>query len=395
MKRIVLILLALSTGVFAGCDSGSDSPLPAATAVSDASSPAVYEVRGRVVDLLSDGRTMVVDHETIPGYMAAMTMPFVSLDSAELSDVRIGDAVSFQYHVSHEGMWISDVERLEPDAIAVSPTEEAEPEYEDPTAESLFWLDGTWTDQKGNQVRLSDFEGRPVVMSMIFTNCGYACPMIVRDMKRIGDAVSFQYHVSHEGMWISDVERLEPDAIAVSPTEEAEPEYEDPTAESLFWLDGTWTDQKGNQVRLSDFEGRPVVMSMIFTNCGYACPMIVRDMKRIGAQLPEHQVQDVQYLLVTLDPDRDTPEMMQKFATAHRLDDCQWTLLRGSKSQVRMLAVALGISYRQESDGQFAHSNLVTILDTAGEIAHQQRGLEQDGQSSAKVISDLLAAQSK
>lgn len=299
MQRIVLILLALSTGVFAGCNSGSDSPLPAATAVSDASSPAVYEVRGRVVDLLSDGRTMVVDHETIPGYMAAMTMPFVSLDSAELSDVRIGDAVSFKYHVSLEGMWISDVDRLEPDAIAVSPTEEAEPDYEDPTAESLFWLDGTWTDQKGNQVRLSDFEGRPVVMSMIFTNCGYACPMIVRDMKRI------------------------------------------------------------------------------------------------GAQLPEHQVQDVQYLLVTLDPDRDTPEMMQKFATAHRLDDGQWTLLRGSKSQVRMLAAALGIRYRQESDGQFAHSNLVTILDTAGEIAHQQRGLEQDGESSAKVISDLLAAQSK
>lgn len=257
---------------------------------------ATYEVRGRIVDKLSDGRTMLVDHETIPGYMAAMTMPFTTREAGTLEGLGVGDAVTFTYHVSEEGMWITDIERLGSDVVSASPSQEAEPEYDEPAPGSMYWFDDQWTDQDGGIVHLGDFEGRPVIMSMIFTNCGYACPMIVRDMKRI------------------------------------------------------------------------------------------------GGRLPDHQSDDIQYLLVSLDPDRDTPEMMRAFASAHRLDLDQWTMIRGSKDQVRMLAAALGIRFRQESDGQFAHSNLVTILDASGEIAYQQRGLESDGRESAQIIRNLLAS---
>ncbi len=299
MQTFYSLLTILLLGVaLTACDAPRENPNSThyASAVAGSQDHNAYEVRGRIVEISSDGRSLLVDHETIFGYMPAMTMPFTARDATELMGLAEGDAITFTYHVSGDEMWITDVKRLSGDEVSASPTADAEPEYDEPA----------------------------------------------------------------EG--------------------------------SLYWLDGTWTDQHGEHVRLAAFEGKPVVMSMIFTNCGYACPMIVRDMKRIGGQLPQDGAEDVRYVLVSLDPDRDTPEMMQRFAQAHRLDPDQWTLLRGSKNQVRMLAATLGIRYRQESDGQFAHSNLVTILDSAGEIAHQQRGLESDGSTSAEVITQLLAA---
>jgi protein SCO1 len=300
MRTYSTILALITAGVLLGA-CGSDNGAyqddrPPAQSATEAPAHTTYDVRGRIVEIRNDGTRLLVDHEEIPGYMAAMTMPF---------DVR-------------------DVNEVE----------------------------------------------------------GLAA----------GDAVTFVYHVTPDGMWITDVAVVNSDAVSTSPSADAEPEYDDPAEGSVYWLDDAWTTQRNASVRLADFEGKPVVMAMVFTHCGYACPMIVRDMKRIGARLPADQNEDVQYVLVSLDPDRDTPEQMQRFASAHRLDPDQWTMLRGTKSQVRMLAAALGIRYRQESDGQFAHSNLVTILDASGEIALQQRGLEVDGVAASETITRLLAS---
>lgn len=149
-----------------------------------------------------------------------------------------------------------------------------------------------------------------------------------------------------------------------------------PTAdESLYGVPMTWTNQNGNRMELASLAGRPVVLSMVFTNCSYACPLIIRDMKRIGAQLPDDERDAVHYVLVSLDPDRDTPEVLRRFADAYGLDLNCWTLLRGDGEQVRLLSALLGVRYRPQTDGQIAHTSLVTILDEAGEIIHQKKGL--------------------
>jgi protein SCO1 len=51
-------------------------------------------------------------------------------------------------------------------------------------------------------------------------------------------------------------------------------------------------------------------------------------------------------------------------------------LLHGDEESVREIAALLGVKYKQEADGSFAHSNLVTILNSEGEIVHQRAGLE-------------------
>lgn len=287
LQSVLLLcgLIAMATG----CSSG-DLWKTDTEATVEQSNMKTYDVRGRIVEVRNDGRTLVVDHEEIRGYMAAMTMPFT-----------LGEGVS---------------------------------------------------------------------------SSGLAA----------GDAVSFTYHVSDSGMWIEGIEVLDSRAVAESPTVAAEPEYVDPSDDSVYWLTDEWTTQDNERIRLASYEGHPVLVSMIFTNCGYACPMIVRDMKRVASHLSPEVAEDVRFLLVSLDPERDTPAQMARFAEAHRLDADKWTLVTGSSSQVRSLAAMLGIRYRKESDGQFAHSNIISILDPSGVIVHQQKGLDLDGADAADAL---------
>lgn len=171
--------------------------------------------------------------------------------------------------------------------------------------------------------------------------------------------------------------------------EAAPPEYDSsaPLSEtSIYLMNGDWTTDAGSTEQLSDFRGHPVALSMVYTSCGHACPMIVSDMKKIERGLPEHE--DVQFVLVSFDPDRDTPEVLREYREAHGLGE-NWTLLRGDEVDVRTIAALLDVRYRIEADGNIAHTNRVTLLDADGEIMGRQEGL---GTDPANAISILQSA---
>lgn len=71
--------------------------------------PRTFEARGVVKSLDSDGKTVVIQHEAVPGYMAAMTMPFVDRNPAELTGLQPGDSVAFRINVTSKEGWIDHV----------------------------------------------------------------------------------------------------------------------------------------------------------------------------------------------------------------------------------------------------------------------------------------------
>ena len=154
---------------------------------------------------------------------------------------------------------------------------------------------------------------------------------------------------------------------------------------SIYLMDAAWMSDAQDSVQLGDFRGRPVALSMIYTSCGHACPMIVSDMKKIVRSLPEDAL--VQYVLVSLDPERDTPERLRDFREAHDLGD-EWTLLRSEDMDVRTLAALLDVRYRFEADGNIAHTNRITLLDSGGEIIGRQEGLGVDPASSISIFQE-------
>lgn len=146
---------------------------------------------------------------------------------------------------------------------------------------------------------------------------------------------------------------------------------------SIYNLESTWTSDFGREIQLRVLRGKPQVVVMFFANCAWACPILVQDLKRIEAALPESIRKETGFLMVTFDSKRDTVEALQAYRKRHELSTDRWTLLRGEPDEVRELAAVLGINFREEIGGQIAHSNLITILDREGEIVRQNKGLNQ------------------
>lgn len=155
---------------------------------------------------------------------------------------------------------------------------------------------------------------------------------------------------------------------------------------SLFQLDSTWTSDVGRQVKLGVFQGRAQVVGLFFTHCEYACPIIVHDMQRIQAALPESLRNRVDFLLVSFDTERDTPAVLADYRKTLQLGTDHWTLLTGKPDDVRELAALLGINYQRDARGQFAHSNVITLLNPEGEVVRQQFGLNTGPEDSVKAL---------
>jgi protein SCO1/2 len=164
------------------------------------------------------------------------------------------------------------------------------------------------------------------------------------------------------------------------------------TDQSLYQLDSMWTNDAGQPVKLGALQGRVQVVVMFFARCTYACPIIVHDLKRIEAALPEPLRANTGFTLVTIDPERDTTEALHAFREGRKLPADRWTLLRGAPDDTLELAALLGVKFKREAGGQFAHSNLITVLNEQGEIIHQLVGLNQDIQQTAQAIERAASA---
>jgi protein SCO1/2 len=147
------------------------------------------------------------------------------------------------------------------------------------------------------------------------------------------------------------------------------------TDKSIYLLDSIWTSDADKKVKLGVLRGRPQVVAMFFASCQYTCPLTVSDLRRIEAALPENVRANTGFTLISFDSKRDTPAALRAYRERQQLGRKNWTLLRGEPDDVREIAALLGVVYKQDADGNFAHSNLITVLNAEGEIVFQQPGL--------------------
>jgi len=145
-------------------------------------------------------------------------------------------------------------------------------------------------------------------------------------------------------------------------------------AGSLYQAEVGFVTDAGRPFRLEELRGRPVMIAMFFSQCSYACPATVTDLIRIREKLPDARRAEARIVMVSFDTERDTPAALKAFRESRGLPE-DWVLLHGADDAVRELAALLGVKFKREKDGNFAHSNLITILSRDGEITHQRAGL--------------------
>ncbi|HEY8241466.1 MAG TPA: SCO family protein [Kiritimatiellia bacterium] len=161
--------------------------------------------------------------------------------------------------------------------------------------------------------------------------------------------------------------------------------------ESIYQIGDRWTDQDGNAWELGEFKGETVVLAMFFTSCQYVCPRIVADMQQIESLLDDEARPDVRFILVSFDSQRDLPPVLKRYQKDRKLAPDRWTLLHGDENAVQNLAAALGVKYKRDVSGDYGHSTVISVLDRAGEIVHQQEGLGADPSDTVQALKKTLS----
>jgi protein SCO1/2 len=159
-------------------------------------------------------------------------------------------------------------------------------------------------------------------------------------------------------------------------------------SQSIYQLQAALTNQSGVQHGLDVYAGQPVLVTMFYGSCPAACPLLIDTLRAVERAAPPAQRERLRVLMISIDPQRDTPQALQELARVRHIDLARWTLARTDAATVRRIAAVLNVQYRQLPNGDFNHASVITLLSPAGEILVQSTVL-------AKVDNALLEAEAK
>ena len=164
-----------------------------------------FQVRGQIRSINAAEKTIRIAHDAIPNYMPAMTMPLPVKDPTLLNHLAAGQEVQFELRVTENDSWISQIQSLPSEAQATQAETGAGGSLDDLEAERLragdLVPDFTLTNQDGHAIHLSEFRGKAVVLTFIYTRCPLPnfCPLMSRNFaeleQRLGKEFPHRFHL--------------------------------------------------------------------------------------------------------------------------------------------------------------------------------------------------------
>lgn len=234
-----------------------------------------YQVRGEIRGLDLEERTVRIAHEEIPDYMPAMIMPFSVRNGSLLKGLRPGDRVNFELAVTDDDSWISALDK-EPLEIALASNGGIAPEDESQRV----------------------IKGEPM------------------------------------------------------------PEF------GLI-------DQQGQPIKLSDFRGKAVLITFIYTRCPLPnfCPLMSKNFADLQSRLSKKLPNKYHLLSVTMDPAFDQPAVLKDYAARYGADEKDWSFATGTPEQITEVAAAMGLHYQWEN-GLISHDLRTALVGPDGRLVH-------------------------
>ena len=148
------------------------------------------------------------------------------------------------------------------------------------------------------------------------------------------------------------------------PAEKLRTEFRAPDFELL--------DHRGQTVRLSDFKGQVVLVSAVYAGCGHTCPLILEQAARVFQKLTPSDKNHFKALFISLDPENDSPQILQTLAENHNFTESFIHFLTGEPPVVNEALDRFNISrQRDPQTGEISHANLFILVDKAGKVAYR------------------------
>ena len=271
------------------------------TACSAAGAQTQHTVRGMVLRVDPAGRTFVVSHEKIDGFMEAMAMPFEVRDPGALQGLVPGAIVEFTLVVGRTSAYAEQIRVKRYESVEQDPL----------------------------------IARRLAVMKRA---AGLAAPRLA-----VGDRV---------------------------------PEF-------------SLVDQARRPVALSSLRGKVVAMNFVYTRCALPqfCLRVSNNFGVLQKRFARRLGRDLVLLTVTFDPQRDTPEVLAKYATQWSADPDTWHFLTGPVDDVRRVCSQFGVDYFPD-EGLMNHSLRTAIVDRTGTLVASIEG----NQYTPEQLGDLVQA---
>ncbi len=150
----------------------------------------------------------------------------------------------------------------------------------------------------------------------------------------------------------------------------------------------TLTAQDGASVSLGDFRGKAVAVTFIFASCTDTCPLLTDKMARVQDGLGALFGRKIAFVSITVDPERDSPQVLKKYAESFGANPDGWYFMTGGPAAIRDVLSRYGVYARKSQSGDIDHTFLTSLIDSKGMLRVQYLGVRFDLE---EFRSDLLS----
>jgi cytochrome oxidase Cu insertion factor (SCO1/SenC/PrrC family) len=155
------------------------------------------------------------------------------------------------------------------------------------------------------------------------------------------------------------------------------------------------TERSGKTVTKADLAGKVWVASFVFTRCPGPCPAVTATVARLQADLAADP--NVQFVTFTVDPERDDPAELRKYADRYRADPEKWFFLTGKEADIHTLMTEgfkVGVVKKPDAKpgDEFDHSTRLVVVDKSGVARGYYDGMAADHEGGKEQFEDGLRA---
>ncbi|MBX5439426.1 MAG: SCO family protein [Thermoflavifilum sp.] len=149
-----------------------------------------------------------------------------------------------------------------------------------------------------------------------------------------------------------------------------------PASDTQYVSHYVFVNPQHQAISFRSFPGKILVVNFFFTRCPNVCPRMMHELTNVVEQFTNDD--RVQFISLTVDPDYDTPEQLQHYASAMDLPTQHWSLLTGDKRLIYRAAVVgfhVSASPGNGNIPDFIHTDKIMLVDTRGRIRGYYSGI--------------------
>jgi protein SCO1 len=152
----------------------------------------------------------------------------------------------------------------------------------------------------------------------------------------------------------------------------------------------TLTKQDGKRLALKELRGKVLAVTFIFASCADTCPLLTAKMASIQNRLGSDFGPKVYFVSITVDPERDTPQALKRYAEAYKANSTGWAFLTGTPAEIRDVAKRYGIYAKKTSRGDVDHTFLTSLVDQSGILRVQYMGVQFNPDEMLRDLQSLI-----